>query len=98
MMTELETALNLSIAEEKRVRPHFITLLLSCAHNRSLCGKSLTTVVQELDKTLFESYFKPKSAALTAIVRNGVLDPQMDWYETPQPKGTSLSRPSRYLS
>ena len=48
------------------------------------------TVVQELDKTLFESYFKPKSAALTAIVRNGILDPQMDWYETPQPKGTSL--------
>ncbi len=45
------------------------------------------TVVQELDKTLFESYFKPKSAALTAIVRNGILDPQMDWYETPPPKG-----------
>ena len=43
--------------------------------------------VQELDKTLFESYFKPKSAALTSIVREGILDPQMDWYETPQPKG-----------
>ncbi|KAI0702034.1 exocyst complex component Sec5-domain-containing protein [Cerioporus squamosus] len=48
--------------------------------------QTLMTVVQELDKTLFESYFKPKSAALTAIVRNGILDPQMDWYETPQPK------------
>ena len=47
-------------------------------------------VVKELDKTLFESYFKPKSASLTAIVRDGILDPQMDWYETPQPKGMSV--------
>lgn len=46
------------------------------------------TVVQELDKTLFESYVKPKSAVLIAIVRNGVLDPDMDWYETPQPSGS----------
>lgn len=47
-------------------------------------------VVKELDKTLFESYFKPKSTAITGIVRNGILDPQMDWYETPQPKGESI--------
>ena len=45
------------------------------------------TVVNELDKTLFESYVKPKSAVLTGIVRGGVLDNAMDWYETPQPKG-----------
>ena len=68
MTTELETALNISIENEKQ---------------------TLMTVVQELDKTLFESYFKPKSGALTAIVRNGILDPEMDWYETPQPKGES---------
>ncbi|KAI0674523.1 exocyst complex component Sec5-domain-containing protein [Trametes maxima] len=65
MITELETAFNSSLADDR---------------------KTLMAVVQELDKTLFESYFKPKSAALTAIVRNGILDPEMDWYETPQPK------------
>ncbi|EIW55516.1 uncharacterized protein TRAVEDRAFT_73389 [Trametes versicolor FP-101664 SS1] len=65
MITELETAFNSSMAEDRR---------------------ALMSVVQELDKTLFESYFKPKSAALTAIVRDGILDPGMDWYETPQPK------------
>ncbi|KAI0336755.1 hypothetical protein GY45DRAFT_1315389 [Cubamyces sp. BRFM 1775] len=65
MITELETAFNTSLAEDR---------------------KTLMTVVQELDKTLFESYFKPKSAALTTIVRSGILDPEMDWYETPQPK------------
>ena len=51
-------------------------------------------VVKELDKTLFESYFKPKSTAITGIVRNGILDPQMDWYETPQPKGESILLPT----
>ncbi|TDL24651.1 hypothetical protein BD410DRAFT_838154 [Rickenella mellea] len=45
----------------------------------------LMTVVQELDRTLFEGYLKPKAAAVTAIVRSGVLDPAMDWYETPRP-------------
>ncbi|KAM5533570.1 hypothetical protein V8D89_012786 [Ganoderma adspersum] len=58
------------------------------AFNISLADEknSLMAVVKELDKTLFESYFKPKSTAITGIVRNGILDPQMDWYETPQPK------------
>ena len=51
-------------------------------------------VVKELDKTLFESYFKPKSTAITGIVRNGILDPQMDWYETPQPKGECILPPT----
>ncbi|KAH9941188.1 exocyst complex component Sec5-domain-containing protein [Epithele typhae] len=65
MITELGTALNISMSDEK------LTLMQA---------------VKELDKTLFESYFKPKSTALTTIVRNGILDPEMDWYETPQPK------------
>ena len=55
------------------------------------------TVVQELDKTLFESYIKPKSTVLTGIVRNGILDPQMDWYETPQPKGMECNNPVREI-
>ncbi|KAJ8462960.1 hypothetical protein ONZ51_g10565 [Trametes cubensis] len=75
MITELETAFNTSLAEDR---------------------KTLMTVVQELDKTLFESYFKPKSAALTTIVRSGILDPEMDWYETPQPKGQPTSLPAAY--
>jgi exocyst complex component 2 len=54
-----------------------------------ICLQTLSAVVQELDKTLFESYVRPKSAVLTSIVRGGVLDSSMDWYETPQPKGFS---------
>ena len=45
------------------------------------------TVVTELDKTLFEGYIKAKSDAVTNIIRGGILDDEMDWYETPQPKG-----------
>ena len=49
------------------------------------------TVVNELDKTLFESYVKPKATVLMGIIRGGILDSSMDWYETPQPKGMSFS-------
>ena len=46
------------------------------------------TVVQELDRSLFDGYVKPKSVEVTAIVRKGILDPQMDWFETPKPTGS----------
>ena len=45
------------------------------------------TVVMELDKTLFEGYLRSKSDVVTSIIRGGILDTQMDWYETPQPTG-----------
>ena len=51
------------------------------------------TVVQELDKTLFEGYVKPKASVATSIVRRGILDSDMDWYETPQPTGLFLRCP-----
>ncbi|TFK71888.1 hypothetical protein BDN72DRAFT_837032 [Pluteus cervinus] len=47
--------------------------------------QTLMTVVKELDKTLFEGYIKPKAAIVTTTIRGGILDPEMDWYETPQP-------------
>ncbi|KDR72595.1 hypothetical protein GALMADRAFT_252744 [Galerina marginata CBS 339.88] len=47
--------------------------------------KTLMIVVAELDKTLFEGYLKSKSESVTALLRGGILDSQMDWYETPQP-------------
>ncbi|TFK49428.1 hypothetical protein OE88DRAFT_1703099 [Heliocybe sulcata] len=47
--------------------------------------QTLMTVVQELDKTLFDSYISPKAAAVKGIVRGGILDSNIDWYETPQP-------------
>lgn len=47
--------------------------------------QTLMTVVKELDKTLFEGYVKPRAKIVTDIVRGGILDPQMNWYETPHP-------------
>jgi exocyst complex component 2 len=44
-------------------------------------------VVKELDNTLFDGYVNPKSEALKTVMRGGILDPAMDWYETPQPTG-----------
>lgn len=53
----------------------------------SLQSQTLMTVVQELDKNLFDGYVKPKAAVVMQIARDGILDPNMDWYETPQPSG-----------
>ncbi|PPQ68923.1 hypothetical protein CVT24_007667 [Panaeolus cyanescens] len=47
--------------------------------------KTLMTVVSELDRTLFEGYVKPKSVAITSMIRSGILDTGMDWFDTPQP-------------
>ncbi|EIM87714.1 uncharacterized protein STEHIDRAFT_147005 [Stereum hirsutum FP-91666 SS1] len=60
---------------------------LEIAFNTSIEAEkqTLMTVVQELDKTLFGGYVKPKAAIVTSIVRRGILDSDMDWYETPQP-------------
>ena len=66
MITQLENAFGISVAEERN---------------------TLMTVVQELDKTLFESFVKPKGVAVMRILRSGILASDMDWYETPQPTG-----------
>ncbi|KAF7761527.1 hypothetical protein Agabi119p4_9519 [Agaricus bisporus var. burnettii] len=47
--------------------------------------QALMVVVKELDKTLFDGYVKPKVEALKEVIRSGILDPTMDWYDTPQP-------------
>jgi exocyst complex component 2 len=47
-------------------------------------------VVEQLDRTLFEKYLTPKVAIATGKLRYGILDPTMDWYETPQPAGESM--------
>ncbi|KAG2066032.1 hypothetical protein BDR04DRAFT_1082425 [Suillus decipiens] len=47
--------------------------------------KTLMKAVIALDKTLFDGYVKPKAAAVAVILREGILDKDMDWYETPQP-------------
>ncbi|KAG1864562.1 hypothetical protein C8R48DRAFT_773077 [Suillus tomentosus] len=45
-------------------------------------GKS---VLSTLDKTLFDGYVKPKAATVAVILREGILDKDMDWCDTPQP-------------
>ncbi|KAG1737399.1 exocyst complex component Sec5-domain-containing protein [Suillus lakei] len=47
--------------------------------------KILMKAVTALDKTLFDGYVKPKAAAVAVILREGILDKDMDWYDTPQP-------------
>nr|GAT42751.1 predicted protein [Mycena chlorophos] len=46
---------------------------------------TLMAVVKELDRTLFEGYTKPKADHVNKILRGGILESGMDWYDTPQP-------------
>jgi exocyst complex component 2 len=50
-------------------------------------------VLSEIDKRLFETFIKDKIAHLTKIMRYGVLESGLDWYETPRPTGTIPSDP-----
>lgn len=93
MITQLENAFGISLEVDRQV---------SCGDLGSPCNEGLTsilqtlmTVVGELDKTLFDGYLKPKASVVTSIMRAGILDPKMDWYETPQPTGrlSLLRRP-----
>jgi len=45
------------------------------------------TVVDQLDRTLFDKFLELKVTIATGKLRGGILDPEMDWYETPQPTG-----------
>ncbi|KAF7323903.1 Exocyst complex component SEC5 [Mycena kentingensis (nom. inval.)] len=47
--------------------------------------QTLMTVVDELDRTLFEGYTKPKADHVNKILRGGILESGMDWFDTPQP-------------
>ncbi|KAK0192271.1 exocyst complex component sec5 [Armillaria mellea] len=47
--------------------------------------QTLMTSVLDLDKKLFESYAQSKGTVVKNLVRGGILDSGMDWYETPQP-------------
>ncbi|KAI0284606.1 exocyst complex component Sec5-domain-containing protein [Russula aff. rugulosa BPL654] len=71
----------------KRVRiPDMITQL-ETAFNITVDNDKATlmSVVDQLDQLLFEKFIKPKVTVVTGKLRGGILDPKMDWYETPQP-------------
>ena len=53
------------------------------------------TVVRELDKNLFNGYINPKTTVVKEIARSGILDPNMDWYDTPQPTGMHFTVQAR---
>lgn len=51
----------------------------------------LDEVVEQLDESLFSDYVKAKANVVNAIIRKGILESGMDWYETPRPTGKSFN-------
>ncbi|KAG8978244.1 hypothetical protein FRB90_008536, partial [Tulasnella sp. 427] len=71
---------------KKIVVPNMMSQLEAAfATNVTSDRNTVIRVINELDKTLFGDYIKPKSDDVTGILRAGILDPMMDWLETPRP-------------
>ncbi|KDN40191.1 hypothetical protein RSAG8_08254, partial [Rhizoctonia solani AG-8 WAC10335] len=47
--------------------------------------RTLMEVLSEIDKRLFDTFIKDKIVHLTKIMRYGILESGLDWYETPRP-------------
>jgi hypothetical protein len=90
MMMQLESAIGVNMNDEKQVMTLSLLTLRPETKSRFGFEQTLLTVVQELENTLFEGYVRPKSEVVTKILRSGILDPNMDWYETSQPTGMLL--------
>ena len=103
MITQLETTFNITVDNDKsvsnqsnrRTYPSPTLFLSSTLANRCLSytiliyltPQTLMSVVDQLDQMLFEKFITPKVTVATGKLRGGILDPKMDWYETPQPTG-----------
>ncbi|KAH9077909.1 exocyst complex component Sec5-domain-containing protein [Lactarius deliciosus] len=81
MVNQLESAFDINAETDKAVSGAslFFRRFTNVHH------QTMMTVVEQLDQTLFENFLNPKVAIATGKLRSGVLDPEMDWYETPQP-------------
>lgn len=83
MINQVEAAFGTSIANERRV-----CYLLSSWAVVQLALQTLVEVVSQIDRTLFEAFVKDKIVHLTKVMRHGILESGLDWYETPRPTGT----------
>jgi len=60
---------------------------LETAFGISVSGerKSVLEMTKSLDRTLFDDFVEKKAAAVNGIIRSGILDANIDWYEMPPP-------------
>ncbi|KAH7105187.1 exocyst complex component Sec5-domain-containing protein [Auriculariales sp. MPI-PUGE-AT-0066] len=47
--------------------------------------RTLMDVVQEMDRLMFDYYIKQKSATVNTILRDGIINSRIDWFDTPRP-------------
>jgi exocyst complex component 2 len=50
----------------------------------------LDEVVEQLDESLFSEYVKAKASVVNAIIKKGISESGIDWYDTPRPTGKSF--------
>jgi len=47
-------------------------------------------MTKSLDRTLFDDFVEKRAAVVIGIIRSGILDASIDWYEMPPPTGSYL--------
>lgn len=47
-------------------------------------------MLTEVDRALFDDYAKQTATNLTRLIREGIMDTNMDWLDTPRPSGMSF--------
>ena len=84
MVTQLEGAFGVSLVADRQVG----VFLVECSHVIIIVtSQTLKTVVEELDKSLFDGYVKPRAEVIANKIHEATLGGHIDWYRAPQPKG-----------
>jgi exocyst complex component 2 len=84
MVTQLEGAFGVSLVADRQV----CVFLVECSHVIIIvASQTLKTVVEELDKSLFNGYVKPRTEVIANKIYEAILGGHVDWYRAPQPKG-----------
>lgn len=55
--------------------------------------QTLTEVVDQLDKILFDDFIRRKTNDLRDVIKGGILESNVDWYRAPKPRGEEPTKP-----
>lgn len=87
MITQLESALGSSFAEEKHVCVLFFMDKSFFQEFMYFIRQALNDVIEEIDADLFDRYIKPRVQVIKACLKGALSKKEIDWYTAPIPVG-----------
>jgi hypothetical protein len=90
MITQLESALGSSFAEEKLVCVSFLLGKRFFQELMCFIRQSLNDVIEEIDGDLFDRYIKPRVQVVKTCLKGALSKKEIDWYTAPIPVGKNI--------